>query len=326
MRLELVTDTRLRSVDKADVLGFRPKGYQRLVGREPTMSPSNRTAAIGTAIRKALRRARYAERTRNLYAYFLMRFEDWLREERRYGLSHATPTDVLDFADGLPMTYSTRMQFVCAYKAYWRHCLGHGRRRCPSDDVYVPPKPDMTCKAIDDDEVDAVLKAARNMSPRTHAIVALLYYAGLRRGEVAQLARSADEGRWLRVVGKGNKQRTLFIDVELREILDAYYNSLSESSPWMFPGRTAGSHMSPATVWSDLRLVGAAAGVPDLRPHRLRHTAAATMNDDENGNLRTTATFLGHSPNSLNVTAGYTRTGSEKLVAAAVSLRRRKGA
>lgn len=287
----------------------------RFTGREPDMARSKGTAAVGMALASVLRRARYSPKTVGRYVNMLERLHEHLLDARGVGLSpKALPTedDLIGFAATIPFTYASQMQFVCAFKAYWSSAVMRNPDACPAKAVRVPPKPEMTCKAVTGDELDRVLSAASKEGPGVLAQVGLLYYGALRRFEVAELPRSADYSDWLRFMAKGARIRNVPITDELREILDAYYASRDDDSPWMFPGRMAGTHVSPATVWSNLRIVGAASGVRDLRPHRLRHTAGATMHD-ATGDLRGTAEFLGHSMSSLSVTAGYTMTKQQRL-------------
>jgi integrase len=92
----------------------------------------------------------------------------------------------------------------------------------------------------------------------------------------------------------------------------------------MFPStRKPTTHISPNTLNTWIKHTGAAIGILDMHPHRLRHTCLATMNDNI-GDLRAVATFAGHSHNSLNVTAGYTNTHNKKLIQMASTLPRPK--
>lgn len=82
------------------------------------------------------------------------------------------------------------------------------------------------------------------------------------------------------------------------------------SSPFVFPGRFPGRPISPATVWAWTKQVGEAAGIPELEPHELRHTALTTANDSL-GDLRAVQTFARHSDPAT--TAIYTRTRKQRL-------------
>lgn len=81
--------------------------------------------------------------------------------------------------------------------------------------------------------------------------------------------------------------------------------------PWVFPGRVVGTHVSPATIWMWIRLAGERAGVGHVTPHRLRHTAIATVEESEG--LRTAMVFARH--RRIETTLIYTKTEQARLVA-----------
>ena len=63
-------------------------------------------------------------------------------------------------------------------------------------------------------------------------------------------------------------------------------------------------------MWIWVRKVSNAAGISDVSPHQLRHTALATTNDNL-GDLRAVMEFARHT--RPEVTAGYTRTTKRQL-------------
>lgn len=87
--------------------------------------------------------------------------------------------------------------------------------------------------------------------------------------------------------------------------------------PWIFPGRSSG-HVNAGTIASWCAQVAADAGVGAVAPHRLRHTAIATIND-ETGDLRAAQEFARHADPST--TRIYTRVTAQRLRRAVDSLR-----
>ena len=143
--------------------------------------------------------------------------------------------------------------------------------------------------------------------------VVLGLYQALRREEIATLTWDAfaEEG-WMTIQGKNDKRRTIPVHPAVTE----YLARVSPSGAHVFPGMT-GNTVNPATIWAWIRDVAEEAGVVGVRPHRLRHTALATLND-VTGDLRTVQAFAGHS-NPLT-TAGYTRATRKRLLAAVAAL------
>lgn len=271
-----------------------------------------RGSGFAASFEASLRRNRYQKRTVRLYVGAIDRLCAWL-EAHDKSLAEIDADTLINYADTLPLTYASRNTIQNAFRALWRHHMGKPDPG-PADALYVPPRPPMECKAIETDDVRRLLQAARFEGETCHAIVCLLYYAALRREETATLLRSGVEGPWLSVTGKGNKVRTLPVHPELRDALDALSAlKIDEKSPYVFPGRQRGTHISTNTVAVWVRVAAARAGLSRVRPHQLRHSAAATMNDTT-GDLRATGEFLGHSRHSLAVTQGYTRTTKQRMV------------
>jgi integrase len=175
----------------------------------------------------------------------------------------------------------------------------------------------MVCRALEDDELERVLKIARSWpDPRVWAMFTLLYFAALRAAETVAV-RWTDldyDERALLLVGKGRKEAMLPLS---EEVFDALARCPHESE-WVFPGRYAGRHMNSNSLRQRVAEVGLAAGVAGgLRPHEIRHTSLAVAND-ETGDLRAVQTFARHA--DPRTTSGYTRTRRKKLLAIITAL------
>jgi integrase len=160
-------------------------------------------------------------------------------------------------------------------------------------------------------EARDMVKTAQGWYPQGTAVLFGLYM-GLRREEMAQVRwdRFTQGLAWYKVHGKGNR----IDDLPVHPILQAELRP--HAYLWAFPGRNGG-HVTPATVWNWVREVADAAGIRQIHPHQLRHTAIATINDNT-GDLRSAQTFARHA--RPETTAIYTRTTAARLEAAAASL------
>lgn len=163
-------------------------------------------------------------------------------------------------------------------------------------------------------EVQRVLRAARK--PRSRAIVALLYGAGLRVSELCTL-RIEDidsERQVIRVrQSKGGKSRQVMLGARLLHILREYWKTRrSDPSLYVFPGRNGGVITRQAILAMFVALRGAAGIHKTLTPHGLRHCFATHL--IESGcDLRTVQLLLGHS--RLDTTAIYLQLSNRHLVA-----------
>lgn len=152
---------------------------------------------------------------------------------------------------------------------------------------------------------------------RDLAMVEVLYASGIRVSELTGLnLGDLDVQRGLlRVLGKGNKQRTVPLGAPALRALDAWIDlrhllAKAEAGEAMFVG-DRGRRIDPRVVRSLVhRALAAVPGAPDLGPHGLRH-AMATHLLERGADLRSVQEILGHS--SLATTQLYTHVTGERL-------------
>ncbi len=155
---------------------------------------------------------------------------------------------------------------------------------------------------------------------RDRAACELLYSAGLRVSELVALdLGDVDlDRRWLRVKGKGARERTVCFGDPAQEALYSYYKKRSNlhSRKNKKPPTTAvflGARGTRLTVRSIQRLVHKRLYDPvlgDVNPHLLRHSFATHMLD-RGADLRVIQALLGHQ--SLDSTQIYTHVSTTQL-------------
>ena len=153
---------------------------------------------------------------------------------------------------------------------------------------------------------------------RDRLVLELLYATGIRVGELVGLdLDDVDRSRRVvRVVGKGDKERTVPYGAPAERALEAWLRrgrpalAMPGSGPAMLLG-TKGRRVDPRTV---RRLVhqrlADVPGAPDLGPHGLRHSAATHLLEG-GADLRSVQEILGHA--SLSTTQMYTHVSVERL-------------
>lgn len=152
---------------------------------------------------------------------------------------------------------------------------------------------------------------------RDRALLELLYACGLRVSELCSL-RLSDvhlSHRYLRCVGKGDKERVIPFGAHAQAALVAYLErerSIRTKSDYLFPGRGA-KPLSRITAWRIVRRAGALLRrVGRVYPHLLRHSFATHL--VENGtDLRFVQELLGHS--TIATTQIYTHVDRRRLAA-----------
>lgn len=157
-------------------------------------------------------------------------------------------------------------------------------------------------------------------SIRDYCILTLFLNCGLRISELVGLNKTDVRGDQLRVLGKGNKERMLFLNDACQQALE---NWLVERSTLALVDQNAlfvtlqnRRRISKAAVHKLVKKHLAAAGLDSSQysSHKLRHTAATLML--QNGvDVRTLQEVLGH--DHLNTTQIYTHVDNDSLRIAA---------
>jgi len=171
-------------------------------------------------------------------------------------------------------------------------------------------------------EIDAILQQAAAgkgiRAKRDHAMVELLYAAGLRVSELVDLKMTSVnyEAGFLRAVGKGSKERIIPVGKKAREAL-AYY--CAKARPKLLKGKEAdalfvsqqGRKMSRVSAWQMIKQYARLAGIKkNIKPHTLRHTFATHLLE-HGADLRSVQEMLGHS--DIATTQIYTHVDKERL-------------
>jgi site-specific recombinase XerD len=199
--------------------------------------------------------------------------------------------------------------------ASWRVFFGWAVRRGirpddPTLDLGSIRVPVRVPRIAPDEDVEAALVTA---TASQRAMVLLARYACLRLTELTTLHTSHREGERLRIRGKGDKERIVYVNEPLMYALHTLERL--QGPGYYFPGQRA-EHMHPMSVNKIItRVTG-------WNPHSLRH-AGATAAYNATHDLRAVQAMLGHA--SLATTERYLHLDDEsrRRVAAATVIRGR---
>jgi site-specific recombinase XerD len=171
-------------------------------------------------------------------------------------------------------------------------------------------------KALDDAAAARLLRAAQaDKRMLVRVTVEMLLRTGLRVSEFTGLAADAmvliGAGPWLHVpVGKLREDRYLPLHPQLVTLIDTYRAAhVSPDHPLLLP-RENGRSLDRHTVTRMINRAGAAAGLPHIHPHQLRHTLA-TQAINRGMSLEAIAALLGH--RSLDMTLRYAKIASRTV-------------
>ncbi|WP_238843356.1 tyrosine recombinase XerC [Thiomicrorhabdus xiamenensis] len=190
----------------------------------------------------------------------------------------------------------------------------------PAEGLKAPKLPKPLPKSLDVDLTSQLLDQPLHswQDVRDQAIFELLYSAGLRVSECAQLDLSPGldnlSAGWVQVFGKGAKERLAPVGSKAQQAMQAWlairheYAKTGEEA--VFVNRF-GNRLSVRSIQSRLDKRAAEAGLPTkMSPHRLRH-ACATHVLESSGDLRAVQEMLGHE--NLSTTQIYTKLDLQHL-------------
>lgn len=153
-------------------------------------------------------------------------------------------------------------------------------------------------------------------SIRDLALLEFLYASGCRVSEVVRLNREDINflTRDAVVLGKGNKERTIYLTPVALMHLSDYLGSRKDNNPALFASlKVPYNRLSKAGIETALKVIGKRAGVKDVHPHRYRRTLATNLLD-RGANIQDVAAILGHA--DLKTTQIYCYISQQNVQAA----------
>jgi integrase len=174
-------------------------------------------------------------------------------------------------------------------------------------------------RAVSEAELISVFDACRDDSNealgiRDAAILALLYGCGLRRAEAAsaEVAGFKRRDKSLRIRGKGDKERIVYVPDGALEALEVWLELRGKEPGGLFCAVTKGGKLtfrdvSPQLIYRVVEKRHLQAGIAGFTPHDLRRSNISDLLD-EGVDLAVIARQVGHS--NVQTTARYDRRGA----------------
>ena len=211
---------------------------------------------------------------------------------------------------------------LSAIRSFLRWCVKDKRLKTnPAALVDTPKRPKALPRAVSVEEAFALCAAPKDDAAtglRDKAVVELLYGAGLRVSELCSL--DVDDvdlgGRWLRVMGKGRKERVVPFHETCAAAIDDWTTRgrptlvRDASQRALFTG-SRGGRLDDREVRRRLAAMGVEVGARGrVHPHKLRHSFATHLLEG-GADLRGIQELLGHA--SLGTTQRYTHVDLARL-------------
>lgn len=227
---------------------------------------------------------------------------------------------------GAGVARSTLARRSASVRTFCRWATRSGRlAEDPSLRLVAPKRAATLPDVLAAKDADALLEIAAVASDdedpihiRDRAMLELLYATGIRVGELTGLdLDDVDDSRQVvRVIGKGDKERSVPFGRPAREALEQWRRIgrpqlvTDQSGPALFLGRR-GRRVDQRQIRTVVHtLLEHVQDAPDLGPHGLRHSAATHLLEG-GADLRVVQELLGHA--SLATTQIYTHVSIERL-------------
>lgn len=196
----------------------------------------------------------------------------------------------------------------------------------PAANIETPPQKNTLPRFLSLDESLALINAVNSDTEsktraRDYAIIVLFLNSGIRLSELTgiNITDIDDEFRSLRVLGKGAKERTVYLNDSCKNALKAYIHVRAldteikpEDSRALFISshhRRISNTMVQKIVYKYLSAAGLSGGHYSV--HKLRHTAATLMYRSGEVDVRVLKDILGHE--QLNTTQIYTHVSNKQM-------------
>lgn len=210
---------------------------------------------------------------------------------------------------------------LIAIKVFFRFLKKEGILSCDIACYFETPKMwQMIPDVLQIHEVEALLSEPMTedaIGARDKAILELLYATGMRVSELCSLKIHDLSDTFVKVKGKGKKERLIPVGKKAIQAVDHYLLHFrgevkEESSPLFVSSR--GNPIDRVTVWSQVKKYAKKAGITkEISPHTLRHSFATHLLEG-GADLRLIQDMLGHE--DIGTTDRYTHVSGAKLRAA----------
>lgn len=222
---------------------------------------------------------------------------------------------------------SAKSRKLSAIKAFYKFVCQkkHLMEKNPAIDMEGPKKRQSLPKFLSMEESISLLQAVENnteskFKERDYAIVTLFLNCGMRLSELCgiNLSDIDRELRSLRVIGKGNKERIVYLNDACRDALSKYlvirrdekYKKINTNA--LFISKQYKRISNKTVQWLVYKYLSLAGlDYKHYSTHKLRHTAATLMYQTGKVDVRVLKEILGHE--QLNTTQIYTHVSNKGM-------------
>ncbi|MEK7521915.1 MAG: tyrosine-type recombinase/integrase [Patescibacteria group bacterium] len=178
------------------------------------------------------------------YAHYLRRFSEWMKKNNWTNLADVTQDSIRQYRlylSRLPALASqgvslhgrkaiskkTQGYHAIALRSFLKYLIRTDRQAFSPDKIDLPKAESHSLKFLSGEQVDRLLNSpslSSEVGKRDRAILEVLFSTGLRVSELVSLNRDTVdlERREFGIIGKGRRQRVVFLSRRAAEWIDAY--------------------------------------------------------------------------------------------------------
>lgn len=229
----------------------------------------------------------------------------------------------LVYLNKLGLVASSQARIISGIKAFYKYLLLEDEiKQSPAELLEAPKLSRKLPDVLDLHEIDAMVAAidqTKAEAIRNKAIIETMFACGLRVSEATnlQISNISWEEMYVKVFGKGNKERLVPISLSALKLITLYLESTRKHqmpkagcNDILFLNRNGGK-LSRVMIFYILKDLAKAAGITkNISPHTLRHSFATCL-VEAGADLRAVQQMLGHE--SITTTEIYTHLDREYL-------------
>jgi len=265
--------------------------------------------------------------SRNTLNSYTMEMEKFGKYLKKYNLNYleVNEENILEFVKAESrkgQSASTQSHIISVLRSFYKYLIIDEKVDInPATEISFPKKWKSIPKYLTKSEVVDLINAPdmeKKTGIRDRAILELMYATGLRISETIGLKFENIflDDNFLRVMGKGSRERIVPFNSKAREELVRYLNEARPKlikdnvSDFIFINKNGGS-LSRQGLWKVIRGYGVKVGISNvLTPHMLRHSFATHLLE-QGADLRSIQMMLGHS--NISTTEIYTFVAKERV-------------
>ncbi len=301
------------------------EGNKKLKTTEPGSRESSIHIPVDQYLNYILIEKGLSDKTVESYSSDLTRFLEFLEKNSVYNLSETDTPIILRYLIALRnagLSARSRARHLVTLRGFYRFLAHEGMIEHDPVRIIDLPKAGLRLPdVLSIQEIKDLLSLADTGKPqgaRDAAMIELLYAAGLRVSELIgiKLQDISLEAGFVRVFGKGSKERVVPIGLYAKERIDHYIVNArpqllkNKMNHFLFVTRL-GKPMTRQGFWKLLKRYVLKAGInKNITPHTLRHSFASHLLEG-GADLRSVQLMLGHI--DISTTQIYTHVAREHL-------------